>query len=448
MNVTINDTSETRKDIVVTLSGDEVAQEETKILKSFIKQAKVPGFRPGKAPEARIRQLYASQIKDELKNSLMRSAYEKVVSHDDIDVYNIVEFPEPSAILAGQEVSMDLTVDVNPPFELPEYKGVETNPPSTEVSDQEVEDTIERIRRQRADFEVVEREAQATDYVKLSYTGTHNGEPVAEQLKDQPRLQAWGQVKDGWEEAGTEESKQFGVPAIIDALVGMKAGGKKTVEQTIPDDFAVESLRGQVVSYEVEVGEVRERKLPEIDADFLKGFRAESLEDFKAQILDDLEDRKKKEAQDAQRDQILNFLDGAVEFPLPQSAVESETRNAMGRIISQNMQAGVPEDEFEKHKEEIFAGAEKTANREVKLQIILNRIAEKEGITVENEDLSRAVYTLAMQQRQKPEDLAKELRKDRNRVIQLQRQILFAKTLDFILKESKSGAPVAEKAES
>lgn len=438
MNVTINDISETRKDVVVTISGDEVAQEESRILKSFIKQAKVPGFRPGKAPEARVRQLYAKQLKEELRGALMRSAYDEVVGKDDLDVHNIVEFPEPGDFLAGQEISLDLTIDVNPQFDLPEYKGIAIEAPQTEVEDSEIEETIDRIRRQRADFEVVERAAEAKDYVKLTYTGTIDGEPIAEQLKDQPRLQAWGAVKDGWEEAGTDEAKEFGVPAVIDALVGMKAGDTKTVEQTLADDFAIEDLRGKTVSYEIEVAEVRERKLPEIDEDFLKSVRAESLEDFKAQIMDELEARKKREAEDKQREQIMKFLDESLDIPLPDSAVEAETQNAMGRIISQNMQMGIAEEEFEKNKEAIFAGASQAARRDVKLQIILNRIAQAEEINIDNEDLTRAVYGMAMQQQRKPEELAKEFRKDRSRLIQLQRQILFSKTLDFLLKEAKS----------
>jgi trigger factor len=452
VNVSITDINDTRKDVVVTISGEEVAQEEQRVLKKFIQQAKVPGFRPGKAPKSRVMQLYGKQVGEELTAALMRSAYETVIQHDDLDVYTVVEFPEPGEFVAGQEVSIDLTVDVNPKFDLPDYKGIPTEPPSTEVKDEEIDETIERIRRQRADFEVVERPAQAGDYVKVSYTGTHDGEPVAAQLEGQPRLQAWGTVTEGWEEAGTDEARQFGVPAVIDGLVGLKAGDTLSVDQVIADDFPVEALRGQTVSYAIEVHEVRERKLPEIDEEFLKSVRAESLEEFKANILDELENSKKREAADAQREQILKFLDEAVTIPLPESALESETQSAMARIISQNMQQGVPEEEFEKHKEQIHAGAQQAAQRDVKLQIILNRIAAEEKITVENEDLSRAVYSMAIQQRQRPEDLAKEFRKDRGRLIRLQRQILFSKTLDFLQKSAGGGgeAPAgqAENAES
>jgi trigger factor len=253
-------------------------------------------------------------------------------------------------------------------------------------------------------------------------------------------------VTDGWEEAGTAEAKEFGVPAVIDGVVGMKAGDKKTVEQEIADDFAIEALQGKTISYEVEVGEVRERKLPELDEDFLKTVQAETVEDFKAQIMDQLEAQKKQQSTESQRQQILDFLGNAVDFALPESAVEGATQQAMARMISQNMQMGMQEEEFEKHKEEIYAGAAATAARDVKLELILTRIAKEEEITVENEELSRAVYSMAMQNQQKPEDLAKELRKDRNKVVELQRQVLFAKTLDLLLNESKAteGEPEAE----
>ena len=114
-------------------------------------------------------------------------------------------------------------------------------------------------------------------------------------------------------------------------------------------------LRGKTVAYEIEVSEVRERKLPEIDEDFLKGFNAESVEDLKAQIMDDLENRKKQEGQEAQRNQILDYLAEQVDIPLPESAVEAETQSAVSRMVSQNMQMGTTEEELEKHRDEIFS---------------------------------------------------------------------------------------------
>lgn len=432
MNLTITDINATRKNIAVTLTGDDIAKEEKAVLQQFAKVARIPGFRPGKAPEVQIRRRYAREIRDELKTRLGRAIYDHVLKDESLDVYTFVEFPDLEEVTPGSEATVDLVVDVNPSFDLPDYKGIQTQVPPADVTDAEIEAAIDNMRRSRADFIKVERPAAAGDYVRLSYAGKVDGEDVAETLGDNPRLRAWGTVTDGWEEAGSEEAKQFGVPAIIDAIVGMGADDRKEVEQQIADDFAVESLRGRTVVYTIEVHEVRERILPEIDDEFLKSVRAESVEDLKAQVADNIESRKKQEAEAAQREQILDHLFRAVDFPLPESAVENETQNAMVRIMSRNMSEGVPESVFEEHKEQLHHSASQAAQRDVKLQIILGRIAKAEEVKVEQEDLSRAVYGIAMQQRRQPEEVAKELRKNQRELVQLQRQILFSKTLDRI----------------
>lgn len=438
MNLTITDINDTRKDVVVTISGEEIAAEEQRILKEFSKQARIPGFRPGKAPEARIRAKFAKQIAEELKGKLVRAAFDTVAKDDSVELYRIVDLPEVDDFTAGQEANIDMTVDVLPTFDVPEYKGIKTRVPSSNVDDSEVETAIERVRGQHADFIVVEREAAVGDYVKLSYSGMIGEDKLAEKLGEAQNLRAWGDVTDGWEEAGTEQAKQYGVPAIIDAAVGMKAGDSKDVEAVLPESFPIEELRGQTAKYTLAVGEVRERKLPELDdADFLKAVRAESVEELKANVLDELERTKKREVEGAKRQQILDHLSSVVNISLPESAVEEETQNTMARIIGRNMDQGVPEEAFEANKDQIHQNASETAKREVKLQIILNRIAKEEKVEVTNEDLSRAVYGMAMQQRQRPEDLAKELRKDRSKVVQLQRQLMFAKALDKIVEAAE-----------
>lgn len=437
MNVTVSDISETRKDIVVSVSGDEISEEESRILNEFKKQAKIPGFRPGKAPEHIIKSRYKKELQEQLNRTLIQKAYEEASNNSEVNIYSVVDFPEPGDFVAGQEMTLDMTVDVTPEFEVPEYKGLEAEVPPTEVSDEDVDQTIDRIRRQRADFEVVEREAQVSDYVKVSYEGTLDGEKLADKLGDEPRLKAWGSVSEGWEEAGTDEAKEFGVPPIIDKLVGMKAEDTAEVEYTFPEDFSVEELRGKTAKYSIEVHEVRERKLPEIDEEFLKSVRAETLEDFKSQILDELENQKKRETEDQKRQQIMDKLSMAVDFPLPESGVEGETQNTLQRLMSQNLQQGVSQEELEKHREQLFETSQQMAKRDVKLQLIIAKIAEKEGIKVEDEDLSRAIYSIAMQTRQQPEEVVKELRKDRGRLMEIQRQLLFSKTLDFLIEQAK-----------
>jgi len=125
-----------------------------------------------------------------------------------------------------------------------------------------------------------------------------------------------------------------------------------------------------------------------------------------------------------------------VDFALPESGLEREIQQVMGRVMVQNMQRGVSEEVFEENKEALYAQSQGVASRDLKLQIILAKIAMEAEITVADEDLSRAVYGIAQQQRRSPDEIVKELQGDRNRVLQLQRQILFQKTLDFLVKEA------------
>ncbi len=437
MNVTANDISETRKNLLVTVSGEEIASEEKTVLKTIAKQARVPGFRPGKAPENVIRQRYRREIGEELNRAVSRKVYQQALEDSDFDVYSVVKFGEGETFKPGEETTVEITVDVTPPFELPPYKGIQTTPPSAEVSDKEVDEAIERLRRERADFTVVERAAGQGDYVRLGYEGTVDGEPIEPKLGDEPRLRVWGKAESTWEEAGTDEAKQYGVPAIVDGIVGMAAGDEKTVEHTFPEDFPVEDLRGKTAQYAVKVEEVRERRLPELDETFLKSVQVESVEELKDRVLTDLETAKKREAENAKRQQIVDFLSQRVEFALPESAVESETQNVMGRIMVENMQRGIKEEEFEKNKEALHGQSEQIARRDLKVQLILTRIAKEEEIKLEEEDLQQAIMAMASRQRTPVEEFVRELQKDRSKLLRIQRQVLFGKTLDFLVKESK-----------
>lgn len=446
MNVSVTDLSTTRKELLVNVTGEEIAAEEQRLIQEFKQHAKLPGFRPGKAPDSIVRLRLRKQLQEELNRQMLQKVYEEAVSkNESFKVFEVVEFTHQEDFKPGVEANVDLTIDVVPEFELPAYVGLETTRPSTEVTDEEIEQTITNIRRQRADFETVERAAAAGDYAQVSYTATLDGQPLAGQVPDTAAVRAYVGAEKTWEEAGTEEAREFGVPAIVDALVGMAANDEKDVEQTFADDFRVEALRGKTVQYHVTVHEVRERKLPEINEEFLKSVRVESLEELKDQILQQLEGRKKQTALQSQREQILDLLDKAVTFEVPQSGIEREASQVLARVADQNRRQGLRIEDIAESKEALEAEAREVATRDVKLQLVLVRVAQAEKIEVTEEDMSNALYTIANSQRRPIDDIVNELRQDRNRVITLQRQILFSKTLDFLLEKAKvtDNAPVA-----
>ena len=223
MNTDVKDINPTRRAIIVEVSSEEIATIESKLIQDFKRQAKVPGFRPGKAPENMIRMRYAKDIAGELKSRVVSAAHQDGVLKSDVDIYGIVELDE-GEIRSGQDAKLTFTVDVMPEFELPSYDGLKVKSESTEADDAEIDKMFDQMLSQRAEFKVVEKAAKG-DYVRCSYEGTIEGQAIAELAPDAPM---YGKQSKTWEEAGSEDAP--GVRAVIDGLVGMSAGEKKEVE--------------------------------------------------------------------------------------------------------------------------------------------------------------------------------------------------------------------------
>ncbi len=431
MNLSTETVSETRKKIVVDVTVDEIKAEERAALREVSSQAKIPGFRPGKAPEKLLRQRYGSVITEETTRKIVSKAYKKV-QEENSGIFGLVDVGEIK-LNEGEPVSVEFTVDFNPEFELPNYEGLETKVAPVKVTDEDVENDIAIIRRGRAEFEVVEREAQAGDYVKVSYRGSIDGQPIAEIVPDEP---IWGTQENTWEEAGPTEESIPNVPAVAKGVIGMKAGDTKEVTQEFGEDHEVEALRGKTGTYTLEVHEVRERKLPEINEEFLKSLGVESEEQLKERVREQLTNRATTERRQSQREQILQALLAEQTFEVPESAIEQKTQEVMERVMRDNLRRGVSEEEFEKHKEELYQQSRNAAVAQLRRDFILFRIAEKEGVKVDNDDMYRAIMTQAMRFRVRPDDIVKELRKDKDALNNLRRDIVLDKTLEFITEKA------------
>ena len=431
MNVTIEEVSPTRKTLVVSIPVEQIAAEEKAILGEFALAVRLPGFRPGKAPVDMVRRRYAREIGEELQRKVSGQAYEHAVKESKLNIFAAVGV-DGATITSSQAAQLKITVDVQPEFALPAYKGLPITIPASEVTDADVEAAINELRQQRAEYNVVERAAAAGDFVRLNYTGTVDGKPIAEIAPDRT---IYGTQHGTWEEVGSTTAP--GVRAVVDGIIGLKAGDKKDVPHVFPENFEVPALAGKSATYALEVLEVREKIPAALDDAFLKSLQCEKVDQLRARVRDDLKSRKEQESLAASREQIVKALTGAVDFPLPESAVESETQSLLRDFIERQMRSGMAEADLEKHKDELFNNARQAAANRVKLLIILLKIAEKEAIKVENEDLNQRIMQEAIMTRQRPEQIVKRLQEDRTLVAQLQRMILHAKTLDFVVGQAK-----------
>ena len=431
MKTDVQDINPTRKTIAVSVTSEEITKQEAKLIKDFQRQAKIPGFRPGKAPENMVRSRFAKDIQQELKQRVISQAHQEGVADADFEVFTIVELEE-GEITSGQDAVITFTVDVIPEFNLPAYEGLKVSAEPTDASDEEVTKMLDQILSQRAEFNVAEKAAEKGDYVQCGYVGKIGDELVADLVPD---ATMYGSQKTTWEEAGSEDAP--GVRAIIDGLVGMKAGDTKEVTMEFPEDFKPEALAGKTAVYSLEAKEVREKVMPEMDEAFFKSLQVKDEAELRERIAENISNQKKQQNANAERQQITEELLKAVDFPIPESGVERETESVLRDFMRRNMQQGVSAEEFEKHKESLHEGASKAAHDRLKSRLILTKIAEKEKIKVENEDFSRMIMMEAQQSGQNPEKVVKELRKDQSRINDMRREIILGKTMDWLLEKAE-----------
>jgi trigger factor len=158
---------------------------------------------------------------------------------------------------------------------------------------------------------------------------------------------------------------------------------------------------------------------------------------LKTQVRTNLKMQKEYQNRNAQRRQVTERLSLMVDFPVPDSLVEAETQSVLRNFIEENMRRGVPQEQFEKDKKELFENARKAATGRVKVQLILAKVAEQEKIEVTNEDINNFLYREAMRSGQKPDKLAKTLANDREQARAVQQNIIFDKAVDFLVSKAK-----------
>lgn len=414
---------------MVSVEASEIERAQKRVVGQFSREVRIPGFRPGKAPANIVLRRFGRDVAEELERKIKADAFEEIVEDGRLKVCEVVAL-EPGVIKAGQPAEITFLVDVEPEITLPEYKGITVTVPAAEVTDEEVETVLYRVRSSRADFREKTAPAEESDYLQVSYEGALEGRPMEEIVPDYPLLTRQSLT---WEEASTENAD---FPGLAEQLIGLSAGEEREITVDFAEDFEIEDLRGKSVQYAVKVAEVREKVLPEIDEDFLELHQVESVEELKESFRAELTDRKENERRRMIREQILNFLAENTAFDLPQSEVDDEREFLLQAMRERGWNDQEAEDDPEAVEAGLREDAAKEARRRVKTNWVLRKIAEIEHIQPEERDFQKFILMEAMQTGQKPEKIAKALHKDRARMRALQESILFNKTLDFLVEQS------------
>ncbi|MEO0039190.1 MAG: hypothetical protein RIS38_138 [Verrucomicrobiota bacterium] len=423
MDIKIQETNPTRRSVTVTVPAATVAAAEKEVLKGFAREAALPGFRPGKAPEAIVRQKYAKQIADEVSQRLLSQGYERIQQEKSFTVYTVADVQKEAAEGAGAVFRYE--VDVVPEFKTPDWKSVKVVAEAVNVTDADVEEHLKKILEQRARYEKTEDAAAKGDYVRIGYVGTVDGKPVSE---IDAEAKSFGAAESTWEEAGST-GPAVAVPAIAQAIVGLKAGATAQAEHTFPADHEREALRGKKVAYAITASEVRRKELPKPDEAFCKAVGVKDEAELRSQLRQGIEGSKKQAAETARREKAVDALLAGLDFPLPESAVMSVAQGLFYQYAEMRLRSGTKAEELQNQRDDILAEAKKAAGVRVRAQFVLSRIAEELKLDVTREELGAAIMQAAQSSQTQPEKLVK----DRQRLAEIRRDALLNKALDAVL---------------
>lgn len=429
MNISVERLPECKARLSAEIPADTVRRTRREIVSAYSTQAKVPGFRPGRIPEAVIEKRFAESIEGELKDRLARSAYAEARQRQSLAILGIAQVEREQF---GEDGSYLLAVEVvtEPEVELPEYKGIPAVVSKMEVTDAMIDRYLENTRRQHALPVDVDRAAGPGDLAVVEYAATLDGKPLSDQVEKDVGPLAAG--VDHWIDLPEEgdPAREF-IPGLAAAVLGMSAGERKAFEAAFPEEFPVETVAGKTVVYEVAVAQVKGRQIPELDDALAIRLGLASLEELKKRVRGQFESQRERMRTQAIDNQILARLAADSSFDLPQHIVFNETQRQVNQMVARGYEQGMTEEDITRNQDDLIRSAEEQAKSNVKILFLLDQIADKERIGVTDEEITRQVATMAHRQGRPLKKVAREIR-DRNAFGELRHDIRISKTIAFL----------------
>ncbi|MEN7972921.1 MAG: trigger factor [Verrucomicrobiota bacterium] len=429
MKVSVKDAGVCRKTMNIEIPADTISEERAETLKVYAKHANIPGFRKGKAPQHVVAKKYVKEIQKDLEERMVPRFYQEALLESKLNVVNVIDVSEVN-IAEDQPLAFDVTVDVEPEFKLPKYTEISVKEEKDQITDEQVQEQIDGILSQHANFEDVEgKTVETSDMAQLTYEATVDGKPLEEVA---PEAKGIGKGEGYWVSA---DEHAF-LPGMGEAIVGLNAGDKKEVEIDFPESFMVKELAGVKALYSIEVTAVRVRTLPELDEEFLKRLQVESEDDLRSKIREQLEQQAENKALNAKHEQIIKHLIKKTKLDVPESVVQQQTRNTMYDIAQQRMMMGMTQEQIGEQQEEILKEAQERALENVKLRYIGLGIATELEFEASDVEIDEEIASMAIRQQKDGRALRKEM-EENDTIASVGEQIRFNKALDYMLENAK-----------
>lgn len=406
----------------VTIPPETVEQETERVITKIRSRARIPGFRPGKAPASMVRVRFADEIRREVMDALIpRHLYERI----EAEGLHPVGTPDVSdvAFQPGEPLRFKAEFEVVPDFELQDYRGLEVDYSEAEATEEDVAAALERIREKHAVYRNLDPRPLADGdiaVVRLESTSTPPGVSPVHQ-----------------DEITVEMGGSDTLPAFTESLRGSSPGESRDVEVTYPEDYGESRLAGNKVAYHLEVLGLRSKELPELNDELAKDegdFR--SLEELRERLRAEIEAARRDEAQRQAKAKLVDKLVDAHDFPVPETLIDRQIKSNVERSLRSLAERGVDPTKLHLDWSKIQEAEQPRSTREIKAGLILEKIAAAEQIRATQDDVDRQVQVYARQTSQ-PVAAARAKLAEQGVLDRIASQIRNEKTLQFLFEQAR-----------
>lgn len=406
----------------VEVPEDQVIKEVDSFYRELSRKAKIKGFRPGKVPRNILERHFKDYVKAEVIQKLIQESYPQALSEAKLHPISN-PFIDPGEMEGGKPFQYAATIEIKPEIKLEGYIGLKIEGKKEEVKDEEVEERLKNLQNIHAQLKTVSdpRPVQSGDFVILDYEASMENKPLEE-----------GKATDFTVEVG---SGRF-IPDLEEKLVGLKPDEEKEIEVSFPEDYGYKKWAGKTLSFHVKIKEVKEKILPILDDEFAKDLGDySSLEDLRLKLREEIEKEKKLILERQLKDQMVEQLLQANSFEVPESLVEEQTRTLVSDTKMRLATQGVDFKNLGLSEEKLQGDYREMAQKQVRTFLILEKIADQEGIAVTDGEAEDRVREISERIHQKF-DVVKRYYEKNGLIPEVKAGIMSEKILNFLLEKA------------
>lgn len=420
MQVSVETISGLERRLTVGIPAAEIDPEVEKRIKEASRKVKINGFRAGKVPVKLVKQRYGEGIRQEVLGEVINKHYYEAISEQQLKPAGAPSI-DTTKNSEGQDVEFTATFEVYPEITRADFSSFAIKQPEVEISDQDLNDMIDKLRRQQVTWQSVDRACVEGDQVTINYCGRKDGEEFDGGKAENQNL--------------VLGSKSM-IPGFEDGIVGMKKGEEKVLELTFPEDYQNEMLKGAAVEFTVTLNDVAEQLLPELNDEFFKKYGVEEggEEAFRKDVKANMERELKQAKKDRVKDQVMDQLYGSQQFELPSALIASEIKRLREQMLRQFGQIPKNLDVNKLLPDDMFT---EQAKRRVTLGLMVNEIIETESLSPDEEKVKQAIQELASSYAES-DAVVQYYSTNREARANVEAMVLEEQVVDHILSNAKS----------